>query len=308
MERLGDAIARIRPRVPASTHAEAAEPEAEPSCPICKDFGFVRKDVPLGHPDFGRAIACSCREGEVRDRLRRRSQMGALADRGFDNFHPGGRGQLSEPNQRRLRDALEGCRRYAEEPPFWLLLCGPPGCGKTHLAAAIANRQIELGTEVFFTVVPDLLDHLRATFAPGGDVSYDELFETVKASPLLILDDLGTQSSTQWAQEKLFQILNHRYTANLPTVITTNEPISQLDERLRARLEDRAICVRIDVISPDHSVIDALTDLWPSGLTGCRFDTFDCGGNESLSQALRAAVAFADEPRGWLVLAGVVGC
>ena len=168
MERLGEAIARIRPRLRATRDDESAEAEAEPTCHICKDFGFVRKDVPLGHPDFGRAIACSCREGEVRDRLRRRSQIGALADRSFDNFHPGGRGQLSEPNQRRLRDALEGCRRYAEEPPFWLLLCGPPGCGKTHLAAAIANRQIELGTEVFFTVVPDLLDHLRATFAPGG--------------------------------------------------------------------------------------------------------------------------------------------
>src|SRR5919197_906377 len=308
MERLGDAIARIRPRLAARGSDDGSPlPEAEPGCPICKDFGFVRKDVPLGDPDFGRAIACTCRQGEIRDRLRRRSQIGALAERSFDNFHPGGRGQLSEPNQRRLRDALEGCRRYAEEPPFWLLLCGPPGCGKTHLAAAIANRQIELGTEVFFTVVPDLLDHLRAAFAPGGDVSYDELFETAKTSPLLILDDLGTQSSTQWAQEKLFQILNHRYTANLPTVITTNEPITQLDERLRARLEDRRVW-RVDVISPEHSVIDSLTDQWPEGLRSCRFDNFDYAGNPSLDEAHQAAWSFAESPKGWLVLAGPVGC
>jgi DNA replication protein DnaC len=124
---------------------------------------------------------------------------------------------------------------------------------------------------------------------------------------LLILDDLGTQSSTQWAQEKLFQIMNHRYTANLPTVITTNEPIGHLDERLRARLEDRRVW-RVDVINAEHSVIDSLTDMWPSGLRNCRFDNFNYAGNPSLDAAHQAAWSFAGTPEGWLVLAGVVGC
>ena len=91
MERLGDAIARIRPRLQARIGDGPLEPEPEPACAICKDFGFVRHDVPIGHPEFGRAIPCSCRQGEVRDRLRRRSHLGALTDRTFDNFLPSGR-------------------------------------------------------------------------------------------------------------------------------------------------------------------------------------------------------------------------
>jgi DNA replication protein DnaC len=236
MERLGDAIARIRPRLQARIGTGPGEPEPEPTCPICKDHGFVRREVELGDADFGRAIPCTCRVGEMRDRLRKRSHLvGHLATRTFDTFDPEGRdGPLMG-----LEWALGTCREYAIAPVGWLVLSGPSGTGKTHLAAAIANRQIELGNEVFFTVVPDLLDHLRATFAPGSDVSYDELFEAVRNAPLLVLDDLGTQTETSWAREKMFQVLNHRYNAELPTVITTNHTLSDMDERLRTRLSDK---------------------------------------------------------------------
>ena len=87
-----------------------------------------------------------------------------------------------------------------------------------------------------FVVVPDLLDHLRAAFAPSSEEGYDERFDAVRSAPLLVLDDLGTQAPTPWAGEKLFQILNHRYNARLPTVITTNHDLDDLDERVRSRL------------------------------------------------------------------------
>ncbi len=241
MEPLGNALARVRQRVHVIKGDGPVEPEPEPTCPICKDHGFVRREVDIGHPDFGRAIPCTCRAGEMRDRLRRRSNLGHLTAKSFDNFIPEGR-DTRVPG---LREAFEICRAWAEAPghydPAWLVLSGPSGCGKTHLAAAIANRQIELGNEAFFTVVPDLLDHLRATFGPDSDVTYDELFEAVRNVPLLVLDDLGTQSETSWAREKMFQVLNHRFNAELPTVITTNYDVRELDERLRTRLNDKDV-------------------------------------------------------------------
>ena len=104
---------------------------------------------------------------------------------------------------------------------------------------------------MLFVVVPDLLDHLRATFGPNSPVSYDERFDEVRNAPLLILDDLGTQSSTAWAQEKLFQILNHRYNARLPTVVTSNHALEEIDLRIRSRMVDPGLATFVTILAPD---------------------------------------------------------
>ena len=103
------------------------------------------------------------------------------------------------------------------------MLTGPYGCGKTHLAAAIANYRVDLGHLPMFVSVPDLLDHLRSTFGPSSHVTLDHRFEEIRLPPLVILDDLGTQSMSPWGREKLYQLFNYRYLAELPTVITTPE-------------------------------------------------------------------------------------
>jgi DNA replication protein DnaC len=100
--------------------------------------------------------------------------------------------------------------------------------------------------------VPDLLDHLRATFSPQSAISYDKLFEQVRKSPLLVLDDLGTESATSWAKEKLYQLFNYRYNARLPTVITTAQRIEDLDPRLSSRLLDRTRCQIYAILAPGY--------------------------------------------------------
>ncbi len=187
-------------------------------CPLCGGLGYVREDLPVDHPNFGRLFPCRCRLAEVegirQQQLRDLSNLHHLTSMTFDTFVPEGFG-LAPNLAANLHHAFDEAERYANNPEGWLTFFGGYGCGKTHLAAAIANRVIEQGQPVLFVVVPDLLDHLRATFGPASPIGFDERFAQVRDTPLLILDDLGTQSSTAWAQEKLFQILNHRYNARL---------------------------------------------------------------------------------------------
>jgi len=126
--------------------------------------------------------------------------------------------------------------------------CGN-GCGKTHLAVAIAKRCLEDGLTVLFAVVPDLLDHLRAAFAPTVEETFDEEFARMREVDVLILDDLGSEQSTGWATEKLFQLLNYRYNARLATVFTTNKiNLEGIDPRLRSRLSDRRLVRTVNLV------------------------------------------------------------
>jgi DNA replication protein DnaC len=150
-----------------------------------------------------------------------------------------------------LDKALKEALSFAKRPHGWLVFTGPYGCGKTHLAAAIANQRAGLGDPPLFVMVPDLLDHLRAAFSPNSGTSYDRRFDEVRTAPLLVLDDMGSQSATPWAREKLYQLLNYRYNRELPTVITVaSDMLKDVDERVRTRMMDERICNVVTITAP----------------------------------------------------------
>ncbi len=290
-------------------------------CPICGGTGFFRRDVPVDHPDFGRAIPCECKVRETQQSgltgLLSASGLTHFGQMTFDTFRPDGIG-LNPDKQRNLHQAYEHAREFAAAPKGWLLLKGSYGCGKTHLAAAMADDRLRRGQPSLFVAVPDLLDYLRATFAPTSRVSYDERFEAVSSAPFLVLDDLGAQSATAWAQEKLFQLLNHRYSAVLPTVITTNRELEDFDPRLRSRLADTTLCSILTITAPDfrQGGIDAGTGMSNLALyTGMTFDTFNLRGDElegsardNLRRIFHIAKSYPDDPHGFIVFTGEYGC
>ncbi len=282
-------------------------------------MGFVIPDLEPGDPGFGRAVPCICREAELEAlrlaNLVKISQLGALSNYTFDSFLPEGHG-LTRNMQRNLRLAYDLTLHYAQKPDGWLVLKGGYGCGKTHLAAAVANYQLAMGQPVLFVNTPDLLDHLRAAYSPHSPTTYDERFEQVRNARLLVLDDLGTQSNTEWAQEKLYQIFNFRYNARLPTVITTNEELESIEIRIRSRMVDPGLARIVHILAPDFrraGVAQDQSDLSTLELhTNQRFDNFDLRERsltrteaDNLRRALETAQAYAEEPQGWLVLNSV---
>lgn len=247
-----------------------------------------------------------------RTRLERMSNLGALTRFTFESLVPAGR--TGESGW--FEEAYKAAREFAAAPSGWLVFTGVSGSGKTHLAAAIANDRIASGEPVLFMVVPDLLDHLRASFEPDqDDMGFDQLFDQVRNTPLLILDDIDTGGGTPWAREKLLQVVNHRYNASLPTVFTTTTRPQQLDERFATRLCDEGLS-RVLVLDAEvrggYAQVGGMTR---ERVAEHQFRTFDLRvpglhpeERESLESAFRAAMAYAEDPKGWFVLQGANGC
>ncbi len=296
------------------------------SCPICNGLGYVRADLPVGHPGFGELVPCACRVERLASRraeaLRALSGLHVLDRMTFGTFTPDGHG-LPPDRQENLRWAYDEARAFAEDPRGWLVLKGGYGCGKTHLAAAIANACVERAQPVLFITVPDLLDHLRAAVGPttpGEEYStFDSRFQQMRTVPVLILDDLGTESATPWVQEKLYQIFNHRYNARLPTVITTNHELEDIPLRLRSRIVDPDLTRIISIRAPDYrrsGVAQDQSDVSTLGLhRNQTFTSFDLRKGEldsdeeaSLREAYNKARAFARDPKDWLLFTGTFGC
>ena len=161
--------------------------DKEPSCEICQDTRWLRVDAQIGTPGFGTVEPCECQErvwGVRRgDLLRRYSNLGPLGRLTFDSMTGSGRGVSVDTDS--FSKAIVLARQYAENPDGWLVILGPSGSGKTHLAAAVANRIIELDRPVLFIPVPDLLDHLRAAFDPNVGPIYDQILSKSPRHPSL---------------------------------------------------------------------------------------------------------------------------
>jgi len=320
MEKFGEILSNmpIDPSLKGKkSKSEKDEAAISLDCAICKGRGWISLDKPIGDPDFGQINPCKCREknlnSERHSQLLRYSNLGHLSRFTFENLNS--HGLSNDANHQEIyQKSFKIIKNYAKNLNGWLIISGEHGAGKTHIAAALTSESIKNNTPAFFIYVPDLLDHLRSTFSPTSEISFSDMFELVLDTPLLILDGLGAQNSSSWAQEKLEQILNHRYNTQLATVITTSIPVSELDSKISSKINNLDLCQTVTLKPWDISKNLRQGNIDDGLLKRMNFKSFNFRGNNprahqaiSLEMAFKAAKEFAQDPHGWLTLFGSTG-
>jgi len=158
----------------------------------------------------------------------------------FENFETGGNTSLIEALNcaKALADGTEELR--------WLTLIGKVDRGKTHLAVAICRRWMERGIAARYAFVPLLLKELRDGFELEGEHSYRLKMNFICNVGLLVLDDLGVEKDSPWAQEQIQTIVHYRGINGLPLVVTSNKQLDEMpidpERRIASRLQRESWC------------------------------------------------------------------
>jgi DNA replication protein DnaC len=202
------------------------------TCPSCGGRGWV---VRLDGGGAGTASPCACRQQEVVPRLLAAADIPErYRDCRLSTFKVTAG---SSAVRAQLLAARSTAQRYANEfvtpegfCPTGLLFIGPPGAGKSHLAAAVLAELIErYGVRGRFVELPAFFNQLQATFGASFGDPKQEVLAPLFDSQLLVLDELGAQQPTPWIRDVLYLVINTRYSRRLPTLFTTNYRLPAAD-------------------------------------------------------------------------------
>lgn len=195
----------------------------------------IRKQIEIERANDAREIAGHAKKRLAESMLGRAAIPKRFLSCSFDGYDVTSETQAKN---------FETCRRYAERfsvrpatEGTGLMLIGKTGTGKTHLAAAIANKIIENGYQAVYSVADQMIRDIRASWGGKGDES--EAIKKFVSPDLLIIDEIGAGHSSESEKTHYFQVINARYEEVKPTILITNLALDELIETIGDRSVDR---------------------------------------------------------------------
>ena len=223
------------------------------TCPYCGDTGYIELD--------NHTAICDCFKKLMADVAAEQLNTDLPLSRcTFDTFKLDYYSDKPDENGRsafnRMSNIYNYCVDYADNFNVHsksLLLRGATGLGKTHLSLAIANEVIKKGMSVIYVSAPDILSKLEREHFSYQYGEQEDTFNSLLKCDLLIIDDLGTEFSSQFTVSCLYNLFNSRLLADKPVIINTNLKPSELLETYSQRFVSRVIgsCDRLEFIGED---------------------------------------------------------
>ncbi|HEX4642195.1 MAG TPA: ATP-binding protein [Candidatus Acidoferrales bacterium] len=219
---------------------------AQPDCPLCGGFGWKTVELPAEDDKLARglrekpaagahavkrtrAVPCDCTGKDRTSRILGRARIPNRYEHcDFDNFDTGlyDTGPEFAVWNRSLEQAKVVTEAFARDFPIasdtGLLIVGPCGAGKTHLAVSALRQIVLRGHTGIFYDYRELLKEIQGSYNSESRTSELGVLEPVLTADVLLLDDLGATKPSPWAMEMIGHILNTRYNEKRVTLLTAN--------------------------------------------------------------------------------------
>lgn len=212
----------------------------KPACPLCGDTGWRGAQM------------CQClKKLCAQEQIQELSKLLDLGEQSFDSFRMDYYSETPYPGKgtsprKNMELTYDVCLNYAQKFESCLfrnlLMSGPPGLGKTFLSACIARAVSEHGYSVVYDTAGNIFAQFEAKKflrdSADGQDARDETRRYLNCD-LLIVDDLGSELTTQFTQSALYELINTRLVAERHTVISTNLSLEEIARRYNPQIASR---------------------------------------------------------------------